>query len=112
MSDTNETLKELRELFEMPRHQPMHRMRIAELFARLDNELTNGGRLPDEWADAIRPQLRAPRQNHYCQVCDIVHALPMCVYKSQTMSRYPCSECSESFGSALALADHALAKGH
>lgn len=51
--DTNKILQELRDLFNMKvPHQPMHRMRIAELFERLDTALSNGESLPDDWAQS------------------------------------------------------------
>lgn len=77
MTDTNKVLQELRDLFNMKvPHQPMHRMRIAELFDRLDRALSNGERLPDDWADAIRPQVG--RGQHLCPVCCNAHSLPLC----------------------------------
>lgn len=77
MSDTNKIVEELRGLFAMAEpHQPMHRMRIAELWDRLDRALSNGERLPDVWADAIRPQVG--RGRHLCPVCCNAHSLPLC----------------------------------
>lgn len=77
--DTNNILQELRGLFNMAQpHQPKDRMRIAELFERLDRTLTDGGRLPDDWADAIRPQVG--REKHFCKSCATIHALPLCKF--------------------------------
>lgn len=76
--DTNKALQELRDLFNIPKHDPMHRMRIAELFTQLDHALSHGSRLPDDWSDAIRPQGRHPEQRHLCPVCHNAHTLPLC----------------------------------
>lgn len=55
MMDTNEVLVELRRLlFDTINHTTMERMRIAELFSRLDTQLSNGGRLPDDWSSEHR----------------------------------------------------------
>lgn len=50
-------------------------MRIAELFDRLDTALSQGERMPDDWANAIRPMLVGP--NVQCH-CGNSHKLPMC----------------------------------
>lgn len=78
MTDTNRILQELRKLlFETINHNTMQRMQIAELFSQLDQALSNGGRLPIDWIDAVRP-LAFPQAPHGCPVCKDVHPLPLC----------------------------------
>lgn len=112
--NTNDVLDELRGLFNMTTpHQPMHRMRIAELFQRLDNALCNGGRYPDAWANGVR-SLEYPQAPYKCPVCEGIHQLPLCKAPSvpSVIERYRCTKCPEKFGSVLALADHRLSRDH
>lgn len=88
MTDTTKVVDELRDLFNMATpHQPMHRMRIAELWERLDNALSNGGRWPEQWADAVRP-LAFPQAPHLCPVCETVHQLPLCKPKDDNYCKH------------------------
>lgn len=88
MMDTNDILVELRTLlFDTINHSTMQRMRIAELFEQLDNALSNGGRLPNDWADAVRP-LTYPQVKHHCPYCDAVHVLPLCNPKDPQLCRH------------------------
>ena len=54
-NDTSKVHRELRGLFAMPQHEPMHRMRLAELFDSLDTALSHGGVLPEDWRGAVNP---------------------------------------------------------
>lgn len=55
MTDTNKILVELRTLlYDTINHTTLQRMRIAELFSQLDDKLSHGGRLPDDWTNAVR----------------------------------------------------------
>lgn len=101
MVNTTEVLHELRQLFAMTRHEPMHRMRIAELFEILDESLSNEGYLPEDWRGAKRSEIRT-RYNR--------PTIPPT--NEGIRAKYSCDVCPERFRSALALADHALSRGH
>lgn len=53
MADPNRILVELRALGEeLSEHTDDEVVRFAELFAKLDEHVREGGELPDEWEDA------------------------------------------------------------
>lgn len=114
MVNVDYVLSELRKLlFETINHTAMERMRIAELFERLDTSLSRGEHLPREWSNAVRP-LDFPLAPHKCDVCGGIHQLPLCKAPStpSVVERYICTKCPEKFGSVLALADHRLTVDH